>query len=261
MKRAVIFFREGLRDRIHSFGDGLRAAGYAVVPALPFFPTPEDVLIIWNRYGESDAMAKRFEEKKARVIVVENGHLGKEWRETSGGWYAMALGHHAGAGAWPNGGPQRWDRWGVPLAPWRMDGEGVLVLAQRGIGEPGIASPRGWAEGVAHSLPQSRIREHPEKRGMGVAPPPLEEDLRGVRAVVTWHSAAASKALMMGVPVFYDCPTWIGRSAGKPLSALRRGEEPLRDDEARLNMFRNMAWAMWELEEIQRGDPFKHLLQ
>lgn len=253
--RAVCLFRDGLTYRRDAFCAGLRAAGYAVVSSIAS-PQLDDVLCIWNRYGNSAAEADRFERGGGRVIVCENGHLGKTWRD--GSWYAMAGGHHGGAGCWGYGGPERWDGWNVELAPWRADGSEIVILAQRGIGEPGVRSPRDWAETTQRRLPGSRVRPHPGKGGPSV---PLEHDLRNARAVVTWHSAAAASALLLGVPVFYDCPSWLGARAGLPLAALLSGAEPKRDDAARLDMFRNLAWGMWQIDEIKSGVAFNHLLQ
>lgn len=259
MGRALSLLRESAAYRAGAFKDGLSAAGYRVVSQI-IDPRPDDVLVIWNRYHQFDGEARRFERAGARVVIAENGHLDKRWRnETGNGWYSLALGHHAGAGTWHYGGPDRWDSWGVALEPWRYGGLEVVILGQRGIGEPGIAAPKGWAEAVRRRLPMpSRIRPHPGRNGIAC---PLEDDLRDAACVVTWHSAAAARALICGVPVFYESPTWIGRDAGKPVSALIAGEEPKRDDVARLEMFRRLAWAMWRLDEIENGSAFRHLLR
>jgi hypothetical protein len=252
-KRALSLLRNSEHYRAAAFRAGLFAVGFEVVDELAD-PTPVDVVLSWNRSGGHDETCRRFERAGARVIIAENGYLGKSWRGEK--WFALALGHHVGAGEWLAGGPERWDALQVPLAPWREDGAEVLVLEQRGIGEPGIASPPGWAERAARAT-GGRIRRHP---GASVPDVSLEDDLIGVREVITWHSAGALAALMAGVPVFYDFPEWIGGAAARPLH--QRGRlPPLRDDAARLTMFRNLAWAQWKLEEIERGEAFAHLLE
>ena len=129
------------------------------------------------------------------------------------------------------------------------------MLEQRGIGEPGIASPSGWAEMVAPSV-RGRIRRHP-----GAEPPActLRDDLADVRQVVTWASGAALLALLMGVPVFHAFPRWIGASAARPL--IDFALDPIRDDAARLAMFRRLAWAQWTLAEVESGLAFERLLE
>ena len=187
------------------------------------------------------------------MLVAENGYLGKDWR--GGHWYSLAIGHHAGAGIWNEGSAARWDSWGVELLPWREGGRETLILGQRGIGEEGIASPTGWAE-RAQKLTGGRIRPHPGKLPPAIS---LERDLWKAREVVTWHSGAALSALIAGIPVWYDFEQWIGARAGLPLSQFGK-VAARRDDADRLGMFRRLAWAMWEVEEISSGAAISHLM-
>ncbi len=252
-KRALSLLRDSLHYRADAFRAGLRAQGFEVVDELRD-PSPDDVLLVWNRHGARNEQARRFEAAGARVIVAENGYLGKTWR--GGKWFALSLDHHAGAGRWPDGGPQRWDSLGVELEPWKVGGTQTVVLAQRSIGEPGIASPWNWAESVAPRV-HGRIRQHP---GAEPARVTLRDDLADVGQVVTWASGAALLALVFGVPVFYAFPRWIGASAARPLSEFGTAS-PLRNDGARLAMFRRLAWAQWTVEEVESGEAFDHLLR
>lgn len=248
MKRALCLIRSQLVYRRESFCAGLESAGYKVVGAIAD-PGPDDLLVIWNRYGEFDAVARRFEKFGATVIVAENGYV----RE-SGKWFALAKSHHSGAGKWNVGGPERWDSIGIELQPWRTGSE-IVILGQRGIGEPGIAAPRGWAETVQRQI-GGRIRPHPGNNDPTV---PLEHDLRNAKAVVTWHSAAALRALILGVPVFCAFPRWIAASAATPLD--RFPDLSNLDNLDRLSMFRRLAWAQWRIEEIQTGEAFRCLMR
>jgi hypothetical protein len=254
LKRALSLLRSALHYRKAAFAKGLQAAGYKVVDRLPD-PGPGDVVVIWNRYQGYDEQARHFERNGGRVVVVENGYLGKDWLGAQ--WFAMALGHHAGAGQWPEGGPERWDALGVDLRPWRHVNGSVaetLILGQRGIGEPGIASPVGWAE-KTRKLVGGRIRPHPDTDARAV---PLEQDLALAGSVVTWASGAALRALVEGVPVWYEMPQWIGAGAAKPLAEF--GSEPKRSDAARLACFRRLIWAQWRLSEVESGEAFTRLL-
>src|SRR5690606_8700804 len=163
------------------------------------------------------------------------------------------LGHHCGSGTWVDSGPHRWDHWSVDLAPWK-EGTGNLILAQRGIGEKSVASPYNWAENAQRKY-GGRIRPHP-----GKSPPKvlLEDDLRGIGAVLTWNSAAALRALILGYPVWHDDPTWIGALAAKPLSEWPG--ESKRSDQDRLRMFQRLAWSAWNLQEVQSGEAFSSIL-
>ncbi len=262
MNRATILFREGLHYRIDAFAAGLKALGYETATKVTRNAAPGDVLVIWNRMGEGHSRAREYEAVGAKVLVVENGYLGKDFRGEQ--WFAMSLGHHNGAGKWPGtgvggagrpvGGPERWDSWGVDLAPWRKPGGECVVLAQRGIGEPGLRSPGDWTP-MALAATRGRIRRHPGVDGVGIS---LETDLVKASMVATWSSGAALKALVMGIPVFYGMPRWIGAPAARPLATFREG--PLRDDETRLAMFRRLAWAMASMSEIESGEAFKRIL-
>jgi hypothetical protein len=250
LPRALCLIRAALHYRRDAFCRGLQAAGYRLVNSLPD-PKQGDVLVIWNRYGHLHAEANRFERCGARAVIAENGYFGKSWR--NGTWYALAVGHHAGAGKWRVGGPERWDSWGVDLKPWRQ-GKEPLILGQRGIGEPGIASPARWAEQTQKRI-GGRIRAHP---GNGAPQTPLLADLATASAVVTWASSAALIALAEGVPVFHEMPRWIGAHGSQPIASYPVAKC---DDEERLNMFRRLAWAQWEVAEIESGAAFTHLLQ
>lgn len=240
---------DGPNYRRDVFLSGLKAAGYEAKRRVDH-PKEGDILLIWNRRAQDEAEAKRFERTGGRVLVAENGYLGKDWHGQK--WFSLAIGHHAGAGKWPQGGPERWASWSVDLHDWKTEGE-TLILAQRGIGEPGIASPRGWAQEVQQRI-GGRIRKHP---GIMQTEISLEDDLRSVGPVVTWHSGAAIQAMILGHPVWYGFPLWIMARAAQPTRLW--GKKSWTNDEDRLRALENMAWAMWSSEEIRSGRAFEEL--
>lgn len=254
MPRALNLLRANLHYRRESFDAGLRAAGFDVVQHLSD-PCPGDALFIWNRYAGFDEQASAFERAGATVLVTENGWLGKHWR--GGEWFALSVGHHAGAGWWRDADASRWDGWGVELQPWRRGGTETVILGQRGIGEPGVRSPDGWAEAVRARLGVGRVRPHPGNVEAPAAA--LAADLAGAREVVTWHSGAALLALTWGIPVWCDFSRWIGAGAARPLSEWPG--QPKRDDASRLAMFQRLAWSMWTLDEIRTGEPIRRLME
>lgn len=250
--RAVCTIRAEPHYRRDAFESGLKACGYKLATDINN-PTPADIFVCWNRGGGNNTTAKRFESAGARALIAENGYMGKKWNGSE--WFAMSRGHHNGAGKWNDKGPDRWDSWNVELEPFRTGGTEVVLLPQRGIGEPGVAMPSNWTKDAQSILGRrARVRQHPGDRE-GV---PMSIDLRHAEYVLTWGSGAGLKALAMGIPVFYSFPKWIGAAAARPLADLKQG--PRRDPEARLAMFRRMAWAMWTLEEIASGYAFKELL-
>lgn len=258
MKRAVCLIREPLIYRRAAFIAGLRAAGYMAVDRIDK-PDAGDLLVTWNRYGHGHETAQQFERAGARVIVVENGYLGKSWLGDR--WFAAALGQHNGAGTWPIGGPERWDALNVTLYPWRSGGKERIILAQRGIGSSDVRSPDGWAE-RARAKYGGRIRAHPGKE---IAKVSLDEDLMNAASVITWGSSAALRALILGVPVWYEYPRWIGAIAGRPISEFFGPGKTLasvkRSDTDRTAMFRRLIWAMWRAREVEDGTMFRALLQ
>lgn len=247
--RATCLIRQQPGYRADAFARGLQAAGYQVTTRLPSDVRPDDVLVIWNRYSTNHEHATRYEKAGATVLVAENGYLGREWNGDY--WYAIAKSQHNGAGEWP-----RIDRpLNINPHPWRASGEHVLVLPQRGIGPPGVAMPSGWVKDVLRRLDTSRpvkVRQHPGEHPA----PPLERDLANAWCVVTWGSGAALKSALHGIPVFYDFPRWIGAPLGKRFDGgVAHCEYPDRH-----KAFESIAGAMWRLEEIESGEPFRRLL-
>lgn len=251
MPRACLLIRPDVRARWQAFQTGLSRCGFVAQTELSN-PTADDVLVIWNRHRLA-GQARQFEAAGARVIIAENG-----WLNSIDGTkrIALQLGHHNGVGRWNEGVEDRWALLGLDLTPWRADGGHLLVLAQRGIGEPGVAQPRGWVESIVSQL-RSRtrrqiiVRPHP-----GNHEPPLEPDWSQCWAAVTWASGAAIKAIVAGVPVFYGLDKWIGAGAALPVTA--DIEQPFLGD--RLPMLRRLAWAQWGLSELATGEPFARLL-
>lgn len=241
-----------LRDRPHykvqAFMRGLTVAGYDVRAGLPPTIAPSDVLVIWNRYAHFDEWARRFGAAGAKVLVAENGYIGKTT--------AIARNNHNGPGHWYTGQEPRWSRLGIELQPWRKDGRHILVLPQRGVGPPGVAMPKGWCGNTVARLQSIttrpvKVREHP-----GAERPSLAPDLKDAWACVTWGSGAGIKALIAGVPVFHDLPGWIGGAAAK--RGIENIEAPFMGDRA--PMLESLAWAQWTVEEIEAGTPFRYLL-
>ena len=250
MPRALNLLRRSVHYRRECFDVGLKAAGFELVERVDR-PAAGDLLLCWNRYGAAAEMADHFERHGVRVLVVENCPLGNDLR---GGSYSLARRHVAvTGGTWPYGGPARWDSWGINLRPFRTGGAETVIFGQRGIGHSDVRSPDGWAQAVQRRI-GGRIREHP---GTGLAMP-LWEDLINARDVVTWSSAAALQAMAMGVPVWYDHPGFVGAPAAWPVSTY--GADPKRDDGARLEVFRRLAWAIWSLDEIRSGAAIRTVL-
>lgn len=249
MKRgtACVTLRESAAYCPDVFREGFRRLGYSVTNhASP--SSPNDVLLVWNRRPCDEQMIRAYEARGARVLVTENGYIGAD--SDGHKLFALARGHHSGAGQWTVGDFNRWDQLGVEVKPWRQGGDHILVLGQRSIGEKGVAMPEGWAEKTVERIRKAtrrevRLRPHP-----GVARTDPGDALRGAWAAVTWTSGAGIKALVAGYPVFCEFPGWIGASASSP--HLDQLEEPWTGD--RFPMLHRLAWAQWTRSEIASGE-------
>ncbi len=263
MPTAYLMIRPEPHYRRGSFEQGLRACGYTIAGPPRQRPEPGDLLVTWNRYGQTHALATRWTDEGGVLIVAENGLLGRD----RGGqhWYSLALNAPAaGGGIVPEAlpGENRAATIGAETGEWHQSGREVIVLGQRGIGPPGIASPDRWAETALErvhrtsSLP-ARIRVHPGERPAT----PLEEDLKDAWCVVTWSSGAAIRALALGVPVFYQLHAWIARRGAKYWSGERDElSRPLRDDRARAEALDKVGRSTWRTDEIETGEPFRRLV-
>jgi hypothetical protein len=257
MPHACIRLRQRPPYHGDTVGAVLKRMGYRVGIAPSPDPKPGDVLVLWNRYANDEAAAAKYEKAGATVLVFENGYWGRDWRGSQ--WYAIARNQHNGCGTWAPPDVDKWNSFGIDLAPWKH-GREIVVLAQRGIGSALVRSPTGWAEDVAAALRRRtdrpiRIRNHPGPQG--TAPPvSLADDLSDAWATVTWASSAGLRAIAMGVPVFYGLPNWIGAKAARPLG--HDIEDPFTG--ARVPMFAGVASAMWPLCDIENGKVFECLL-
>lgn len=230
---------------------GLKSIGFEVTDKL--FPAkPGDVLVMWNRLRHESYLADRFKEQGGRVLVAENGYLGRD--DTGKQLLALSEDFHNGCGKWKVGGAGRWKD---GLKPWRDSGEFILVLPQRGIGPTNVAMPSGWESSMVRRLRNLTqrpivVRPHP-----GATKEDPYKALKGAWAVATWGSGAAIKALWAGYPVFYELRNWVGAPASVHISEAEI-ENPFLGD--RLPMFERLAWSQWSGQEIESGKAFRCLL-
>lgn len=268
-KTAVMLLRQETHYRSDAFMAGLKRHGYEVrtQPDSAIKIGPDSLLVLWNRKaGREDKMATAWERCGARVVIAENGYIGKD--STGHQYYAMALGGHNGSGKWHVGGDDRFAKLGIELAPWRRGDGYILLCGQRGIGSPTMASPPGWHLNLLPRLKglglNIKVRNHPGDR---VPQIPLEKDLDGAAGALIWSSSSGVKALAMGIPVCYAAPHWVCAPSAIDYypgdlrwhsRMLAWGTE--RNSTDRLRAFRRMAWAQWTLAEIASGEAFDALL-
>lgn len=250
MPAACNMIRHGGCYKGEAFESGLERLGYQIERRHRRDPCPGDVIILWNRNRGMDAIASAYERAGGIVLIAENGYLGQPMG--GGKFYALARGHHNGAGAWFVGDHQRFE---IAMQPWRERGDHVLVLPQRGIGPKGVAMPHGWEKQAIERLQDVtkrpiRVRRHP-----GPAKSDPGPDLAGAHCAVTWGSGAGIKAIQAGIPVFYDFDKWIGACAAAPLA----GDIEACHMPDRQLLWNRLSWAQWSLAEIASGEAFDRL--
>lgn len=242
--KAWLNLRHPDSHRAEAFTTGLKRLGYAVEQGCTLRPGDRDIMVSWNRIREAGPAADAFEAAGRPVLITENASWGNGFAGES--WVTMAKSFHNVAGQFPMGGPERWDRLRVDLWDMRRAGEAyseTVILPSRGIGPVQTKMPTNWLPQIQALYPKARTRIHPGRHEPQV---PLEHDLLKAKTVITWGSGAAIKAAMLGIKVFADLPRWIGQSDNT--------------EKGRLQMFRDLAWAQWRLDEIRRGDAFRWLL-
>lgn len=256
-------------DRHGCIERGAQAAGYELVHIRhtinPNSIRKEDILLTWTRFrGHKDATCQMFEKAGARPIICEEAYYR---RVNDKKCFAMAIGQHAGCGFWQQGDWGRWNTFNIPLEPFSKIGKHILVTEQRGIGSPMTGSPPGFHENIYRKLKNVTdrpivIRYHPKTRvnqGLAAAQPTLDEQLVGCWCVVTWNSAAGIHAVQKGIPAIFMAPySVIDPVVGHDLSYINN---PCRDENLRLQAFERLSWAMWNVEEIESGEAFSHLLR
>ncbi|MHA2067163.1 MAG: hypothetical protein ACXABY_22575, partial [Candidatus Thorarchaeota archaeon] len=259
--RALCRLREHPHYRRDSFVAGLRRCGFSVECTphwsnpVEFSPKVDDVLVIWNIYGYNQQLIKNFYYVGAKVLVVENGYMGKDREGRQ--YYAIARDGHNGSGKWFVGNTDRFSLLGLEPQPWRKGGNYIVVRGQRGIGSSPMKSPPNWHADCIRRLSQYTHREikfraHPGNNDKEVG---LDKALENCHSLVTWASSEAGRALLRGIPAFYEAPNHVCELAMK--RGIEEVEYPLRNNIAREKAFHQMSWAQWSVDEISSGEPFK----
>jgi hypothetical protein len=251
--RAVCLIRKEPYYRREAFEQGLKRVGFTLVnDATP--NGPEDWLVVWNRKLHEAPKAAAWEARGGTVIVAENGYLQK----TDKTYYAIGVHGHNGAGWFPVGDEDRFDKLGFEIKDWRTHGSEFVVRGQRGIGLPPVASPRNWTRITAGRLRQefrvlTRPYEHPGDKGK------LEKDLanlKDAKGLVIWSSAMGVRALVEGVPVWYASPKWVCAEGANKLTSF-----PTVKAAGRHLALHKMSHGQWHHEEIATGEPFQRIIE
>lgn len=268
-----------------SFANGLKHAGIGVkiVPleSADAKGAPEyDAAVVFGRYKPAiprsykrGAIFDKYRHAKRDVVVIDSGYVRRDEYYMIGlnGLNNRADFHSKGSP------PDRWNKLGVELQPWRASypGRSILVCGQ----VPWDASIywinyRHWMVQTCENLVarkegKVRFRPHPlapDHMPLGCnglvelcdTSRPLAEDIAGAKIVVTLNSNAAVDAVIQGVPaIACDAGSMAWPVAGRGIDSAVGDEafKPVRE-----NWAYDLAHCQWNLEEMAKGDPARHLL-
>lgn len=257
-RRAVLTIRKEPFYRRDAFEKMLAKHGYRVCPHGIHPDSKEDLLILWNRKkGADDNVANDWEARGGTVLVAENAYVQKVDKT----YYALSVHGHNGSGWFPVGDEDRFAKLGYEVKDYVLREGYALVCGQRGIGSPLMASPVQWAERAARKLTadgvRAKLRQHP---GNFVAKVPLLDDLKKAASCVIWSSGSGVRAMIEGLPVFFDAPHWICSSAGWRFNTSLVKHPPAVSNEDRYRALNRMAHGQWHFEEIATGEPLVRIL-
>ena len=166
--------------------------------------------------------------------------------------------------------PVRFENLDLNIQPWKKDGKHILVCGQRGGNYSPLSMPNNWPTDVLRTLRTLTdrpilSRAHPARERAPTKSPescfrvsseePLKAHLKNAFAVVVWTSNAATEALLYGIPVFYCGPTLATKKLA--LAGLKYINAPFYTN--REQVFWDLAWHQWDIEEIRSGKAWRHV--
>jgi hypothetical protein len=169
---------------------------------------------------------------------------------------------HDGVG---NAGPERFEKFGIKVKPWRKDGRHILITTQSELFyEARLGTTReAWTNELIEELRKHTDREiivchKPPVKTMASNQPhaiDLESQIRDAWALVTHSSSSAVKAVLEGVPVFSLAPSMVSCMG---LDDLGRIEEPVYPDDREPWLW-NLAANQWTFREMRDGACWRDL--
>lgn len=152
---------------------------------------------------------------------------------------------------------QRLNALGVTAKPWKKDGRHIVVVEQSENFLKLVGAENWLAKVLASLKPLTDRPLHIRRwrRDKDAAAKSLQLDLHGAWALITHMSAAATEAVLAGVPVFTS-----GLCAATPMASgeLTKIEAP-RYPDGREDWAAGLAGMQWTLEEIRSGMAWRRL--
>lgn len=211
-----------------------------------------DFTVWWNKLAPPEAHKKPILYLEAGYINGRSGHyVTDRLRFISAGWNGL----HNDADSLYDAPPDRWNKLGIQLKPWRVNVplERALLLGQvRGDRcAPGADT---WDRIVTRSAMQFkhiRVRNHP----LVSNEPPIEKHLADIDVAVTWASTAAVECVIEGVPTI----TLHKSAIAYPVTGHKiNGKVAIPD---RDQWAYNLAYKQWTHLELEDGSAWEWLKQ
>lgn len=136
----------------------------------------------------------------------------------------------------------RWEKHGVELQPWRVEGSKVLLCGQTETYSPHWSRLDDWY--AEHGRQATHFRPHPA--GANTTSLPTERSFEEVREAITLNSSVGVQCVLAGIP------TQVHDEGG-----MAWGVPPHTD---RLPWCHWLAWTQWSDDEIREGVPWAFLL-
>jgi hypothetical protein len=183
-------------------------------------------------------------------VYADRGYLKATYGDNHSGYFRFTRDawQHTGQG---EASPDRWERLGIEIKPWRKDGEHILVCPPGDVfaNAVGNFSGKSWLENTLEILAKHSQRRVLVRHKVEKDKRPLSVDLERCHALVTHMSNTAVEALLAGVPVFctgYCASSSMGRTY------LDEIENPLLPED-RYRWASVLAANQWTLEEMRSG--------
>lgn len=227
-------------------------------------PASVAVMFSWGKLSHREVL-KRQALVHGKTLVINFGSL-----KRSDGYYTVGWNGLNGRAEYLNyaSPPDRWERLGIKLKPWKSDGRNIIVTGQvPSDGSVAQIDILQWCEEQVLNLRCLTdrpiiFRPHPLARDISPNMPgatrsekSFEEDLKDAWAVVTYNSTSSSMAVIDGVPIFTaDRGSMAWEVSRHELKSI---DHPLRCD--RVQWAYNLAYTQWTVGEIRSGFAWGHL--
>jgi len=296
--RVALYYHTRWRSVVDAFAEGIRRFGHEteVRDLSDYLLVPCDYVVRLGAGTPTKLLDRDLSEYQIPFLCISDGCI-RRWRDWFGTehgyrntyndepfWTIARNGAHAYGEHVPfsKPGPERWESFGIEVAPWRETGDHIIYAHQCHTYPWTYSNPpkdrRPWYKHVAATLQQVTDRPvifkpHPKeqldakelhRQLEGVAPGRFLYSERSLRALlinawalVTYDSNAAVEAVINGgIPIFTGNRTMAEPVANRDLLFIDEPELP--DRRQWLNWF---AWTQWTVEEMRTGEPWAALVE